>query len=327
VGLALLTFVLTAAGESRGQDLEILDRGKPVAGVSVSAGGQVVGTTDSTGQISFNPNLLNVTKGETVEVWIKDCGDGKVQIVLAREGSDDPCVEEGAEAGERCGCRKIGAFVAGGGPVTIDVGRRTVTQTGMGSGAATSSFVIGVGLDILQLLELQNVLEEVDTGATDHDATGWAPGFQLFGEWRYRRILAVGIEGGYSRMETEILFPQGRQTGEIDYYRLGLNAKVGRSTTGRFWPYGAIGWYRGWNKGDFEIDGLSDHRVHKTSLVGIGAGFDYWASPKVGLRFEGLYSSTFDDPDADEHIRWKFGLLYGVGRTLSYAQERGGLYE
>ena len=109
-------------------------------------------------------------------------------------------------------------------------------------------------------------------------------------------------------MDTEVRFPQGLQTGEIDYYPLGLNAKVGPSTAGRFWPYGTVGWYRSWNKGDFELNGLSDHRVHKTSLVGLGAGFDYDAGPRWALRFEGLYSSTFDDPDADEHIRWKGAL-------------------
>jgi hypothetical protein len=50
--------------------------------------------------------------------------------------------------------------------------------------------------------------------------------------------------------------------------------------------------------------------------------------PDWDLRLEGLYSSTFEDHDSDEHLRLKFGLLYLLGggnRVMT--QERGGLYE
>jgi len=326
VCLALVAFALATAVESRAQDLEILDRGKPVAGATVTAGGQAVGTTDSGGRISFDPNSLNVTKGETVEVWVRDCGDGRVEIVLAREGSDDPCGEEGAEAGERCGCRRIGAFVVGDGPVTIDVGTGAVTQTGMGGGAATgSSWAVGLGFDLRQMLNLEDVLAEVP-GGSDESATSWAPGVQVFGEWQYRKILAVGLDLAYSRMETELTFSEGVQTGDLDYYEYGVNAKLGIPTRGRIWPYATLALHRTINKADFELDGLSDHRVHHTRRDGLGAGFDYNAGPNWGVRVEGLYSSTFDDNDADEHIRWKFGVLYRPGR-YTMAQERGGLYE
>lgn len=326
VGLALATVVV--AGEARAQiDLSVLDRGKPVEQMSISAildqGKVVVGTTSATGEVTIPATTFQ--DGERVYVWVKRCEDGEVEIILARDGEDDPCVDEEAQAGEDCGCNEIGFFLWGGGPVTIDIGTGTVSQARTGSGA--SSFALGVGFDLLQMLELQDVVEEVDTGATDHDATSWAPGFQIFAEWLYRRILAIGIEGGYSRMDTEIRFPQGLQTGELDFYRLGVNAKVGPSTKGRFWPYATVGWSRGWNKGDFELDGLSDHRVHKTSLVGLGAGFDYDVGPSWAVRFEGLYSSTFEDPDADEHIRWKGALLWRVGRRVTLGYDRGGLHE
>ena len=313
VGLAVLALVLFAS-QGRAQDLEILDRGKPVAGANVTLGGQVVGTTNSSGGVSFNPNALNFTKGETVEVWVKDCGDGRVEIVLAREGSDDPCVEEGAEAGERCGCRKIGAFIAGEGSVTIDIGTGTVTQAGMGGGVSNSAWIFGAAFDVRQMLNLEDVLQELPNG-TDESATGWAPGFQVLGEWQYKRILAIGVDGAYSNMDTEIRFPEGLQTGDLDYWEVGINAKLGIPTKGRFWPYATFALARTWNKADFEIDGLSDHRVHKTRRDGIGAGFDYYTRSNLGFRFEGLYSSTFEDNDADEHIRWKFGLLYVLGGT------------
>jgi hypothetical protein len=44
--------------------------------------------------------------------------------------------------------------------------------------------------------------------------------------------------------------------------------------------------------------------------VGLGGGIDVRAGDRVCVRFEGLYNSTFEDGDADEHIRWKVGLMF-----------------
>jgi hypothetical protein len=327
VGPALVALLLVTAAQSRAQDLEILDRGKPVAGVPVTAGGQPVGTTSPNGTISFDPNMMNLTKGETVEVWVRDCGDGRVEIVLAPEGSDDPCIEEGAQAGERCGCRRIGAFIVGDGPVTIDIGNGTVTQASGGGAARTgSSWVIGLGFDLRQMLNLEDVLAEVP-GGSDESATSWAPGAQIFGEYNYGKLFSLGVDAAYSRMDTEIRFAEGVQTGDLAYYEVGVNAKLGIPTRGRIWPYATVGLYRTWNEGDFERDGLSENRSHATRRDGLGAGFDYDAGPNWGLRFEGLYSSTFEDGDADEHIRWKFGFLYRPGGYGYVMQDQGGLHE
>jgi len=117
-------------------------------------------------------------------------------------------------------------------------------------------------------------------------ATSWAPGVQVFGEWQYRKILAVGLDLAYSRMETELTFSEGVQTGDLDYYEYGVNAKLGIPTRGRIWPYATLALHRTINKADFELDGLSDHRVHHTRRDGLGAGFDYNAGPNWGVRVD-----------------------------------------
>lgn len=318
--LGFLVIGLPAATSAQERmTIEVLNHGKPVANVEIVDilnQGKPIATTGATGQVAFDMNLLNFGKGETVEVWIKQCEDGKVQIVLASVGSDDPCTDRDAAAGERCGCRRIGAFIWGGGPVTIDIGTGQVTQARSAGGAEASSLILGGGLDIRQMLNLEDVVSQVP-GGSNASATGWAPGVQLFAEWLHRRIFAIGLDAGYSRMETELAFPSGVQTGDLDYYEAGVNAKLGIPTTGRFWPYATVGLYRTWNKADFRLDGLSEHRVHKTRRDGFGAGFDYYPHPHWGMRLEGLYSSTFEDDDADEHLRWKLALLYR--RTLREA--------
>lgn len=330
ITLAMVALI-GAAHELQAQPFTVTNNGQPMAGAQVSAmiNGikSPLGTTNASGQVTIDMNALNITKGTEVTVWIKTCEDGTTQVILVPAGEEGECVQEGAQAGEDCGCRRAGVIIWGDGPVTIDVGSGTAAQTTMGGGATRLSYWnIGLGLDIRQMLNLEDVLQEVP-GGSDASATGWAPGVQVLAEYNYRRLFAIGLDAGFSRMETELRFPAGVQTGDLDYYEAGINAKIGVPTTGRIWPYATVALHRTWNKADFEIDGLSDHRVHKTRRDGIGAGLDYYPRPTWGLRLEGLYSSTFEDLDADEHIRWKFALLFGLGRAQAYTQDRGGLYE
>jgi hypothetical protein len=331
VGVVFAFVALTgAARESRAQPITVMDNNRPLAGAQVSAMINGIktplGTTNASGQITIDPNDLNITKGTTVTVWIKTCEDGTVQVIMVPAGEEGECTEEGAQAGERCGCRRAGVIVWGNGPVTVDIGTGTVTQTTAG-GAAGNVFKFGAGLDIRYMFNMEDVLNEVP-GGSNASATTWAPGFQLMGEYQIRNLFAIGIDAGFSRMETELTFPAGVQTGDLDYYEAGVNAKLGIPTKGRVWPYVTLALHRTWNKADFEIDGLSDHRVHKTRRDGLGAGMDLRIRPDWDLRLEGLYSSTFEDHDSDEHLRLKFGLLYlfgGGNRVMT--QERGGLYE
>jgi hypothetical protein len=339
VGITLASIGLIAATrELQAQPITVT--GQPSAGVSVSA--MINGIkqplrteTNASGQVTIDVNALNITKGTEVTVWIKTCEDGTTQVILVPEGEQGECVEEGAQAGERCGCRRAGTIIWGDGPVTIDVGTGTATQvrTGVGGGLA-NRWTVGAGFDLRHMYNLDNVLEE--TGGTNIDATSWAPGFQVFLDWVIWPVFSVGIEGAYSKMDTEIRFPEGVQTGDLTYWEYGVNAKL-RLPGRRVEPYITFGLDRTVNKGDFDLvpsvstaPRVSDHRVHLTRRDGIGAGLDYYpgSSTNWGLRFEGRYSSTFEDQDADEHIRWKLAFLWYIGGASRInTSERGGLYE
>lgn len=308
---------LALAGEVRAQpdmEIEVADRGTSLSGIQISQFVDGIksrkGATDASGRATIPDDQFDFADGETVSVWVRRCADGEVEIVLVAAGEDDPCVEDDAAAGEDCGCERIGAFVWGSGPVRIDIGTGTVTQgAGQSRTGRPGNLTLGFGFDIRQMLNLEDVVGEA-AGVTDHSATGWAPGFQLLAEYRIREVFTLGIEGAYSTMETETNIPQGLQTADLDYYELGGALQLSLPTDGPVRPYVVFALYRTWNHADFTLDGLTDHRVHKTRRDGLGLGLDYRATPRVGFRFEGLYNTTFEDGDADEHVRWRLGFLY-----------------
>lgn len=184
------------------------------------------------------------------------------------------------------------------------------------AGGASGGFVFGGGLDVRQMLKLQDVLEEGGGGATGASATDFAPGLHGFAEYRWR-LISLGVEAGYSVMDTEIRFPQGLQTGDLQYFEFGGNVKVHVPLEGNLHPYATFAILRVSSEADFELEGLTESRTYEAKRDGLGAGFDYWINLQWGLRLEALYNTTFEDSDAAEHIRWRLGLTYsadGVGR-------------
>jgi hypothetical protein len=177
----------------------------------------------------------------------------------------------------------------------------------------TEGLVFGVGLDLRQMLKLQDVLEQVP-GATGADAGTLAPGIHGFAEYAWR-ALSLGFEAAYSVMTADVAFPQGIQTGDLTYREIGGNMKITLPFGESARPYATVAILRSWSKGDFEIEGLSEERTHNTTRSGIGGGLDYWARPQWGLRLEGLYVTTFEDNDAGEHVRWRVGAMFRPRRS------------
>ncbi|HEU4463728.1 MAG TPA: porin family protein [Gemmatimonadota bacterium] len=175
----------------------------------------------------------------------------------------------------------------------------------------TGGLVFGAGLDLRQMLKLQDVLEQVP-GSTGADAGKLAPGIHGFAEYAWR-ALSLGIEAAYAVTNTDVQFPHGLQTGDLTYSELGGNAKITLPFGESVRPYATAAILRSWSKGDFEIEGLSEERTHNTTRAGMGAGLDYWALPHLGLRFEALYITTFEDNDAGEHVRWRVGAMFSPG--------------
>ena len=318
--IASLAFVLmlTGAGGALAQEtqgLNFLDGGKPLSGVPVSqvldGGKSTLTTTGTDGTVSIPIDALGFGKGETVVVWVKRCEDGTVtEVILTREGEANPCPPgEGAQAGAACGCEKLGTFVVGDGPVTFDVGRPTFFQR----------IGVGVGIDFYQWLNFEDVAQNALGGFTT-EASRTSTGFQAFAEYPCSRFpLSVGLEGSYTSLDVRtpistIQNPMGVRTGDVNYFAFGPYVRF-HPRTKRFQPYGLLSALYAWNEADFEFDGETDHRTHETWRAGFGGGFQYHLNPKLAVRADGMYSTTFQDNDADDHIRWKFGLLYRPGGT------------
>jgi uncharacterized cupredoxin-like copper-binding protein len=321
--------LVLAATQGRAQDLEILDRGKPVTGVAVSAGGQTIGTTSSTGHVLFNPNALNVTKGETVEVWVKDCGDGKVEIVLAREGSDDPCVKEGAQAGERCGCREIGAFVVGDGPVTIDIGTGTVTQVRTGetvTGGRDHAFAdlqIGAMFDYSSFYNWEDVGCD-QSGIASCDAKGGVPGLGLYLDYRFGRSpFGLSLEAHYAKLDFDQTFQSGgnlpsRSEGDVNSWAVQATGVYSHGFSPRLAWYGRAGYALLYNDGKFTstfgTGPVSESRTNTASQFVIGTGFHF----PIGRNWCGRtgvdVTTAFDSENGDENARFSFAVGYRINR-------------
>lgn len=328
LGAATLTCAATLATASVVSaqptfDLELLDRGKPVPNAQVlflvDQGKIPLGATGADGVLQVDMDLVDVGKGQEVIAFEIEC-DGEIVIVFVLadevERFEEECDLRKRENPE-CECRRLGAFVWGDGPVRIDIGDRVVRQRPPGGMGGIAGLVIGGGFDLRQMFHLDDVAGMAD-GATGSDATSFAPGFQVLAEYPLGRYVTLGVEAGWSPMETETRFGDRIQTGNLDYWEIGATGRFGPWIGQRFRAYALFGLFRAWNKAEFSFDAARESRDHVTRRDGLGAGFDYWAGDRLGLRFEGMYSSTFEDDDADEHLRWKLGLLYRPFVSLAY---------
>ena len=217
------------------------------------------------------------------------------------------------------GTRRPGAF-------TVDLRAGTVEQVVAPAEPETAragAFAFGGGLDVRQMLKLQDVLEEGGVGGTGASATEIAPGIHGFAEYRWR-LISFGAEAAYSVMDTEIRFPQGLQTGDLTYFEFGGNVKLFFPLEGSLSPYVTFAILRASSEADFELEGLTESRTYEAKRDGIGAGFDYQATRRLGFRVEGLYNTTFEDSDAAEHIRWRVGLTYIPALDSAGPAPRGG---
>jgi hypothetical protein len=307
---SLVVLLLLACGggalAQETQSLSFLDAGKPAGSIPVSRyldGGKTpVATTNTDGTVSIPIDALGFGKGETVVVWVRRCEDGRIaEVILTSTNEDNPCPSDG-EVGEACGCEKVGTFVVGDGPATFDLGRPSMLQR----------IGYGGGIDFYNWLNFEDVSGN-QPGVIGHDASSTSIGGQLFAELPCRRWpLSVGLEASYTQLDTETQYSAGTQTGDITYLSVGPYMRIGPNT-GKIRPYGYLSALFAWNMGDFTFDGQTEERTHDTWRGGIGGGLLYQLRPGFHLRADGMYSTTLKDNDADEHIRWKLGLMFLPG--------------
>jgi hypothetical protein len=319
----LLLFILVSLAGAQlalAQDLSVLDDGKPMSDISivrfVNDQKTVVATTDASGNVEIPLDVLDFGKGEEVQVWVRRCTDGRVELTLTRVDEENPNVHEQADAGEGCRCEKLGLpFFWGGGPVNIDVTRGTVDQqTYLGMGPRIGeTFAIGIKFNVSNMLQLEDVAGDAP-GATASEATTWAPGVALFFEMTPWGPVALGVAGTYSQMETKTSFGSLLQTGDINYYSVGPYTRVdlgkGFRTGMTIVPFLELALAYAWNRGDFSVDGLSEQREHETWRGEFGGGLYHYSTPNFGIILQALYSTTGEDNDADEHFRIGGGILW-----------------
>lgn len=335
--LAPIVAVVLSAATASGQDfdLRILDEGKPVEGATVVGVGDegpvTIGSTDADGGLVFEGAVLDVLdfgKGTTVEVWIKECEDGKVEYVLVEQGEDDPCVDEDAEAGEGCGCRRLGTFVVGDGPVTVDAGRGTVTQgpavegpaiqepttEGPRIGLSRERFSLGLGADYLYYDNWERVacdqpdLDRCSAGSSGfgaffslgYDPT-WVPyglGLRLDVGYGTAPDVSQSYPGTDVEIDTDFLFIAPRVEVPIVPDRLGLGLSLGAEAL--------------LNRSDFRFLGgggepFDRNEWNWNGVVGVSRAWPF--SDRDELNTGLYYSTNFSGNDADSGI-WRFRAEY-----------------
>lgn len=314
VGAALAGAALAAPDAADAQPVGVtVERdGAPEGGVSVFSFVNGIktrrGTTGSDGTATVDPADLGARPGDTVDV-VRTCADGRVQIVLQRRGEEgDPCADQEAAAGEECECRRIGAFVVGDGPVTIDVGRGVVTQAARGT---AGDFRIGVGIQALYFERFGDVANR-QPGLVSGDAGNWGYSPYLSLDYDFARLpLGLGLRAGYGKApDVDQTYGGGRAEITTDFFSLN---PVIRATPhpdldlrlGVEWMYNRISIA---HVADLiDIPDIDRNRGNFNGYFGLG----YRRSVGDGLTLEAgaSYSTNFSGNDADSGI---FGMSAGV---------------
>ncbi|MEN8377021.1 MAG: hypothetical protein ABFS34_16475 [Gemmatimonadota bacterium] len=324
--------------------LEIVDRGKPLpdvpvsvreadpAGVAELAGlGKPIGTTGSDGSLTIRNDAANLADGAPMEVWVLDCEDGDTRVILAEEGSGDPCAD--GAAGEGCGCRRIGVFAWGTGRVVIDVGEGTVT-TAPGAddlmppmpGLDTTQVILGIGLGFSHLPNLEDAVRD-QPGLIDADVSSTGitlpASFEVIPPWDLPFTLGVG--GAYSSVSEirQVFDPatNGLSMGTIDFTRWltwgqvawyqallkspeGVDLVTLRAAFQALWMYNDLEILSEFSGGELAMEDRSESGFR----TGVVAGVDLYVTPQLGFRVEGGVLFGEGD-DADTSYEGRFILL------------------
>lgn len=327
MGPGLLAFLLALGSEALGQDLEILDGGKPVADVTLTAildDGKAVqaGTTNASGRVSAGAGVLDFRDGQTVEVWIRDCQEGRVEIVLTREGSEDPCVEQGAQAGEGCRCRRIGAFLWGGGPVTIDVGTGTVTQTQPGGTMANGADHSFADLQIGAMFDYTSFYQLEDTvcgrpGVVSCDTDNGVPGVGGYLDYRFGRSnFGLSLEAHYAKLDAEATTEGGDVTSfDVNSWQFQSALVYNVPLSPRAGWYIRSGYAVMYNDADASANSQSESRSETGSRWLLGSGFHWPIGERWCARTGVDWTTGFDSDDADTNARWSLAVGYRMDRN------------
>lgn len=331
LGLVALAVLSLPPGPAAAQEsfvLDLVDRGKALPDVPVTVrdvadlagAGKPVGTTGSDGTLAIETDGLEIADGSSVEVWVVDCVDGEVEVVLVEEGTGDPCAGEAQEAGERCGCRRIGAFVWGADHVIVDVGAGTVTSrppSGAGEEHAGGgrAHIFGLGAGFSYLPNLDDAVRD-QSGLIDADVS--STGFTV--PFIYELVpssslpFALGVGGSYTDLSeisqsfdpasgaslSTIDFSRWTVEGHLAWYQPVVRSKeynplMVRAAAVALWMFNDIT-----ARTTLSATGVQavEDRSESGFRAGVLGGLDWFFTPRFGLRFEaGILFGKGNDAD------------------------------
>jgi hypothetical protein len=295
--LTALVTLLAGAGGVRAQDLEVLDAGKPVAGMPVLAildDGKpaALGVTNADGTVSIDMSATDFEVGEEIGAWVQVCEDGEEVLIFVRRG--DPIPED-----EDCDDPVLVGYFQWGGPgtLTVDIGDRDVGYDRRARGMPGDWAAYGEANFIVKLF---NEIDEVSGG----DADSKVDGFGGFFGFKYRDRVALGLSAEYAP-GGDFRDSDTGVTGDIDYLSVNL---VGRYflTRSRFQPYLQAGYGYARNSGEFTRNGETLDDTHETGIANFGGGARYWVNDVFGLKAAAGYYTVFEE-SADNSWSLEFG--------------------
>jgi hypothetical protein len=275
---------------ARGQEIRVHDAGSPVvdAEISLYLNGieSPVGTTNDEGRRRLRGGIA---EGTPVDVYLNACVDGSIELILAPQTDPGPCIDELAAEGDRCGCRPIGPFIWGGGPVTVNLAPGALTYVAQRPRPPASQVIrpkiqVGAGAGFTSWWNLDKGCQQ--PGALACEVASERPTYQGVIElypWDWAGFGFVGVLS-----ENLDLFGAA---GLLWVFNDGIVATDFRDPTGR----------------------LTDNREDSGLRVAGKGGFNWWFSEgRWGIRGEVSLMSG-ENPDID--ARWGVAgkLLIPIG--------------
>jgi hypothetical protein len=332
--MAIATLVVAA--ESRAQTtLEILNGGKRVEQVvDISAildeGKVPIATTSAMGQVTIPATTTAFREGERVYVYVKRCVDGEVEIILSRSATDDPCVDDDAQAGQDCDCDDpIGFFLWGDDSVVIDIGTNTVGPPGTGAGSAPREDHSFADLQVGAMLDYSSFYNWKDVGCDQSgiascDADGGAPGVGLYLDYRFGRSpFGLSFEAHYAKLDIAHTFQSGgdlpsRSEGDVNSWAFQAAGVYSYGFSPRLAWYGRAGYAALYDDAKFTTTfgtgPVTEDRTNTASQLLIGTGFHFPIGENWCGRTGVDLTTAFDSENGDENVRFSFALGYRMNR-------------
>jgi hypothetical protein len=331
LGLSVLAAPAAQADEVK-VDIRNARPGRQIA-VSVrsaAANGATSGQVDAAGSLSALLEVANLGKAKPAQakVHLAECTDEPDRLTVVGEGAEPAEACENGHTSDGCSCQEIGTVLLGPGLQKIGVdweGRmlvesaeRDAQEPRAGPEPSSFSLRLGAGGELNVFKREECSVIEGYRATCDLDRSGAAPLFLielLFMPWlaagvAYEPVHGVTLERDLVSLDTPGLTGTLRD-GHFDPKMVKLYVQPIVALTDQLGIYGQLGIGRWWARSGrtitlaFEDQRLVDTTSQEDSGYSavVGAGLDYWASPRFGLRLGWEYAKLDkEEANIDTHM-------------------------